>query len=293
MSFRSWRNALVFVSGLTLTLAAAPSCSSKDEPTTGTGADSGAPAGNQPAVTTLFSKSIASITVEIDYAPGAEPYVGTVKEFGDPWNLFNANALAVFDGKKKLEFPRTLAKMEKLDDVTAATYTTQDILAIAAAHRTEQQYSDAVAFYVVFLPGTFTDDTGTEQKETLGVSIGDTGVIGMFKPAIKTPVGNPTAVPQFVEQLALIHFFGHAVGFVDNGVPVGDTNKAHIDTGERPSLHQQAVRDELRERERHRRRRLREAVHPESGGGAARPGVPERRSAPREQAPHAVVACVT
>ena len=43
-------------------------------------------------------------------------------------------------------------------------------------------------------------------------------------------IGNPTAVPQFVEQLALIHFFGHAVGFVDNGVPVGETNKAHIDT---------------------------------------------------------------
>lgn len=230
MSLRSWRNTLVFVSGLTLALSSTLSCSSKDAATTGSGADSGAPASNQPPVSTLFSKSIASITIEIDYAPGAEPYVGTVKDFGDPWNLFNANALAVFDGKKKVDFPRTLAKMEKLDDVTAATFTTKDILDIAAAHRTEQQYSDAVAFYVVFLPGTFTDDTGTEQKETLGVSIGDTGVIGMFKPAIKTPVGNPTAVPQFVEQLALIHFLGHAVGFVDNGVPVGDTNKAHIDT---------------------------------------------------------------
>ena len=230
MSLRSWRNALVFVSGVALTLASAPSCSSKDEPTTGTGADSGAPSSGQPPVSTLFSKSIASVTIEIDYAPGAEPYVGSVKDFGDPWNLFNANSLAVFDGKKKVDFPRTLAKMEKLDDVTAATYTTADILAIAAAHRTEQQYADAVAFYIVFLPGTFTDDAGAEQPDTLGVSIADTGIIGMFKPVIKKPVGNPTAVPQFVEQLALIHFFGHAVGFVDNGVPVGETNKAHIDT---------------------------------------------------------------
>ena len=105
-----------------------------------------------------------------------------------------------------------------------------DILDIAAAHRTEPQYTDAVAFYVVFLPGYFIDDSGTEQKTTLGVSIGDTGVIGMFKPAISTPVVNPTPPPQFVEQLALIHFLGHAVGFVDNGVPVGDNNKAHIDT---------------------------------------------------------------
>lgn len=230
MSLRSWRNALVLVPGLLACLAPALSCSSKTEAAPAGTTDSGAPASSQPAVTTLFSKSITSITVEIDYAPGAEPYVGNVKDFGDPWNLFNANSLAVFDGKKKVSFPRTLAKMEKLDDVTAATYTTKDILDIAAAHRTEPQYEDAVAFYVVFLPGTFTDESGTEQKETLGVSIGDTGVIGMFKPAIKTPVGNPTAVPQFVEQLALIHFFGHAVGFVDNGVPVGPTNQAHIDT---------------------------------------------------------------
>lgn len=230
MSLRSWRNVLVFVSGLALTLAAAPACSSTETPATGTGADSGASAGNQPPVTTLFSKSITSVTIEIDYAPGAEPYVGSLKNFGDPWNLFNANALAVFDGKKKVDFPRTLAKMEKLDDVTAATYTTADILAIAAAHRTEQQYADAVAYYIVFLPGTFTDESGTEQPDRLGVSIGDTGVIGMFKPAIKKPVGNPTAAPQLVEQVALIHFLGHAVGFVDNGVPVGPTNTAHVDT---------------------------------------------------------------
>lgn len=229
MSLRSWRHALVLVSGLALTVATGASCSSKDVVATPTGPGSGAPASTQPAVSTLFSKSITSVTVEIDYAPGAEPYVGTVKGFGDAWNLFNANALAVFDGKKKVDFPRTLATMEKLADVTATTFTTSDILAIAAAHRTEAQFSDAVAFYVVFLPGTFTDETGTEQPDTLGVSIADTGVIGMFKPAIKKPVGNPTAVPQLVEQLALIHFFGHAVGFVDNGVPVSDTNKAHID----------------------------------------------------------------
>ncbi len=229
MSLLSWRNSLALASGLTLTLAFAVSCSSTDAPAPVAAADSGAPVSDQPPVTTLFSKSITSITVEIDYAPGAEPYVGTVKDFGDPWNLFNANSLAVFDGKKKVSFPRTLAKMEKLDDVTATTFTSQEILAVAAAHRTEPQYADAVAFYVVFLPGVFVDESGTEQPKTLGVSIGDTGVIGMFKDAIATPVGNPTAVPQFVEQLALIHFFGHAVGFVDNGVAVGPNNKAHID----------------------------------------------------------------
>ena len=68
--------------------------SSTETPATTTGTDSGAPANTQPPVTTLFSKSITSVTIEIDYAPGAEPYVGTVKDFGDPWSLFNTNVLA-------------------------------------------------------------------------------------------------------------------------------------------------------------------------------------------------------
>ena len=230
MSLRSWRNSLVLVAGLTLTLAAASSCSSKETPATGTGADSGAPASNQPPVSTLFSKSITSVTVEIDYAPGAEPYVGTVKDFGDPWSLFNTNVLAIFDGKKTISFPRTLAKMEKLDDVPAKNFSNQDILDVAAAHRTEPQYSDAVAFYIVFLDGYWLDESGTEQKKVLGVSIGDTGVIGMFKPAISVPALNPTPPTELIEKIALLHFFGHAIGFVDNGVPVGPANQAHIDT---------------------------------------------------------------
>jgi hypothetical protein len=194
------------------------------------GGSSGTPASSQPSAATLFSKAVTSVTIEIDYAPGAEPYVGTLKDFGDPWQLFQANALAIFDGKKTLSFPRTLAKMEALPDVTAKSFSNQDLLAIAAAHRTEQQYSDAVAFYVVFVNGFWIDESGAERKDILGVSVADTGVIGIFKPAITTPVASTIPPPQLVEQLALIHQLAHAVGFVDNGVPVGASNRAHVDT---------------------------------------------------------------
>ncbi len=232
MLLRSWRNSLLFVSFLFLGSVPALSCSSKEivapapAPAASDGGDPGSAQAPGPA---LFAKAITKVAIEIDYAPGAEPYVDMVKDFGDPWNLLNANALAIF-GTRSVTFPRTLAKMEKLADVTAKTFTTADILAIAAAHRTDQQFSNVDSFYVVFLPGTFVDDAGTEQKTTLGVTLADSGVIALFKPAISKPVVNPTPAPEFIEQLALIHFLGHAVGFVDNGVPVGDNNKAHIDT---------------------------------------------------------------
>jgi len=203
--------------------AGVASCSSKETPATSASSSgtSGTPPSTQPPVTTLFSKTIESVTIEIDYAPGAEPFEGSVKDFGDPWNLLRANALAIFDGKKTVTFPRTLAKMERLDDVPAKNFSNKDLLDVAAAHRTEPQYANAVAFYVVFVNGYWLDDAGAEQKDILGVSIADSGVIGMFKPAITTPL---------VEQLTLIHHLGHAVGFVDNGVPVGEANRAHVDT---------------------------------------------------------------
>jgi hypothetical protein len=229
MSLRSWRDVLVSASLVASVLVVG--CSSKEIVTpAGTTPEAGAPAAAAPAPgATLFAPVITKVVIEIDYAPGAEPYVDPVKDFGDPWNLFNANALALF-GTRTVTFPRTLAKMEKLADVTAKTFTTADVLAIAAAHRTDQQFSNADSFYVVFLPGTFVDDAGTEQKTTLGITLADSGVIALFKPAIAKPVVNPTPSPVFIEQLALVHFLGHAVGFVDNGVPVGDNNKAHIDT---------------------------------------------------------------
>lgn len=232
MSLRSFGPSIFGVSFLaTAALAGAlvSSCSSSSESSSGSsgGTDAGS-TGPRPT-TTLFAASIKNVTVEIDYAVGAEPYFGTVKDFGDPWGLFDTATTTVFDGKKKVTFPRTLAKMEKLDDVPAKNFSNADILAIAAAHKTEQEFADNVNFYVVFLNGYWLDEAGAEQKDVLGVSIGATNVIALFKPAISTPAMNPTPPLPFVEQIALIHNFGHAVGFVDNGVPVGEANKAHID----------------------------------------------------------------
>jgi hypothetical protein len=220
MSPRSFRAA--FCGALLAPLLSCGSTTTTHTPAPGSGTPTDPPpVSTQPTVTTLFSKEVTSVIIEIDYAPGAEPFQGEVKKFGDPWSLLRTNALVIFDGKKKVTLPTTLAKMEKLDDVPAKNFSNKDLQDVATAHRTEQQYSNIVAFYIVFVNGYWLDDAGTEHRDVLGVSIGDTGIIGMFKPAIKDPL---------VEQLALIHHLGHAVGFVDNGVPVGEANRAHVDT---------------------------------------------------------------
>src|SRR5207244_3307322 len=87
-----------------------------------------APPSAQPASSTFFSKTTQGVRIEIDYAAGAEPFQGNVKDFGDPWELFRLNASAIFDGKKPVTLPTTLAKMEKLADVPAKNFSNKDLL---------------------------------------------------------------------------------------------------------------------------------------------------------------------
>lgn len=198
------------------------SCSSEGTPAP---ASSSGTSGTTPVTETkvdptkIFNASIKKVVVEIDYAPDAAPNDATVKDFGNPWDLFRNSALAVFDGKKTLTFPEKVKDMQKLDDVAAKNYSAKDLVDIATAHRDQQSTDDTASIYVVFVNGYYVDEAGAEQQDILGVSVGNTGIIGMFKPAISDPV---------LEQVALIHQFGHAVGFVDNGVPVAESNP-HLD----------------------------------------------------------------
>lgn len=181
----------------------------------------------QPPASVLFSPATRRVVLEVDYAPGAEPYTGATGRLGSIWDIFRDNAAAIFDGKKEVVYPSTLAEMEQLDDVAGTRFGTADILAIAARHRSMPSGGDTVTFYVVFVDGLYVDAEGSEQPHILGVSVGTTGVIAMFKPTIAATASRGTTTPRFVEQSTLVHELGHAVGLVDLGVPA---TTAHVDS---------------------------------------------------------------
>jgi hypothetical protein len=180
----------------------------------------------QPPLSVLFSEAVRRVTLEVDYVPGAEPYTGSTGRLGSIWEIYQDNVTALFDGKKELVYPSTLAEMERIEDVGETQFRTADILTIAQRHRAVPPTSDAVTFYVIFLRGVYVEPDGNASPETLGVSIGSTGVIAMFKPAIASTATKGTTTPRFVEQATLVHELGHAVGLVDNGVTA---TSAHLD----------------------------------------------------------------
>ena len=201
------------------------------------GSDGGAA---QPTSAALFGAEISSIVLEVDYATGAAPYAGNI-EVGPLWGFFGMHAERMFQASptpKTITYPSELSEMEELTDVSGESFTVEAILAIADAHRDEVNTGSKATFYVIWLPGFYEDDSGVRDN-VLGVSIGSTGVLAMFKPVIAGAQGPPVFAEranQFVEQSTLVHEFGHAVGMVnrDGGVPVqsdhhDEANGAHCD----------------------------------------------------------------
>ena len=175
---------------------------------------------SSPEPVSPFSESVTSIVIEVDYAVGAEPYTGDAGQLGDLWSLFGDNAERIFGGAKTVSYPNQLDQMEALTDINGESFSTEDILAIADAHRNQASTSETAAYYVLWLDGFFRDSQ--VEQSVIGVSLGTTRVIAMFKPVIESiaiPGGNE-ALERFAEQTTLVHEFGHAVGLVNNGIPL-------------------------------------------------------------------------
>jgi predicted Zn-dependent protease len=166
----------------------------------------------------LFTALVTEIEIEVDYQSGAEPYTGSVLLFGRLWDTFQTNVEAIFSAHPKtLYLDDELAEMERLSDVSGTDFDVGKILDIADRHRQSADTATRRSFYFLFLDGYFKDQTG-RRPNVLGVSIGKTGVIAMFKPVIDSTGSSRKRI----EQTTMVHELGHAIGLVDNGVPALD-----------------------------------------------------------------------
>jgi hypothetical protein len=172
----------------------------------------------QPGVRGVFDPAVTDVTIEIDYEAGAEPYTGPMVGFGDTFDLSVANLDRLFAGTKTLTLPRATSTMENIGAVPDQELTVEDLIALAQAHRSQTDTATKKTYYVLFVGGHFADGNGPNPN-VLGISLGGTGVVAMFKDVIRSTssVGLPNVV-RYVEQSTLIHEIAHAVGLVDTGV---------------------------------------------------------------------------
>jgi predicted Zn-dependent protease len=181
---------------------------------------------DQPSAAAVHSSRFTTVAVEVDYQTGATPYVGSAGRLDDVWQIARDNGTRAFQATKKtFTIPNQIASMEEIKDFQASSFTSDKILAIAAAHRNTRSADATAAFYVVFLNGLYDDGTGP-QSDVLGVSLGNSGVIAMFKPVIRGSESGLPGVSKVLEQSTLVHELGHAFGLVDDGVAL---KSAHED----------------------------------------------------------------
>ncbi len=192
----------------------------------GTSVNSGAGA-TQPLtkedLSKIYFQQSTTIEAEVWYQPTAEPYVQGTAVDRDYWKILRSNLTALFQYRSTpptVTVPNTLDGMHTLDAATQENWTADQIMALAAAHNSGATPAGTSRFYVYFLDGYFNKGQGSD-KTILGVSLGGTNVLAMFKPVIRSTAQTEDGpVAKFVEQSTLVHELGHALGFVNNGVPM-------------------------------------------------------------------------
>lgn len=166
-----------------------------------------------PATSSPFSSSVSRVEFEVDYAPEAPPYTFSLLTGGSTWGFLRNNLTAAYEGlDPQIVLPESLDDMQRISLVSKASYSVDDIVAIADANRQTFDTETSRAYYVLFLDGVFQID-GADDPEVIGVSIGNTGIIAMFKPVYDNQLG-----ASFVEPTTIFHEWGHAVGLVNRGI---------------------------------------------------------------------------
>lgn len=168
----------------------------------------------QQNVSAIFKSQ--ELRVKVYYEVGAEPYISDSPLF-EYWSILEMNLKALFTGRKiepQVIVPKGLAEMTSMPASGDTSWTVTEVQNLAKA---QANSSSPTTFQIFFLNGR-----AAEHDGIIGFHINGTNIIAIFKDVIKaTGEGEPLqAVPKYVEQSTLVHEMGHALGLVNNGVPM-------------------------------------------------------------------------
>lgn len=174
----------------------------------------------------FYFKQISQLTIDVVYESGAEPYVGTTSKGLNYWDITLQNLQALFSGRVISFFvPKTLSQMRQIPSQTNATWTVAKALDLARQYRNGDSLGSSGKIFVAFVKGYAAKDDGSANTSVIGFSVTGSNVILIFKQVVQAAGTLPKGpVPKFVEQATIVHEIAHAVGFVNNGLPLTSTH---------------------------------------------------------------------
>lgn len=175
-----------------------------------------------------YFKTSKRLVLDVIYESGNAPYTDTAIRENPLWQLTEENLVAMYLGRSVLPeivVPKKLEDMREISVQNKTSWTVDDILALAQAHRKGQSSETESHFVILFVKGYFNDGS-KDLATTVGVSLGGTTIVAIFKDVVKsTDTATNPLVSRYVEQATIIHEMGHALGLVDNGLPMKEAHK--------------------------------------------------------------------
>ena len=163
-----------------------------------------------------YFTSTSKIVVNVYYEPGAEPFTGTTSRGNEYWDILENNLSAIFQYRSSppaLQVPKNIAEMNEIDPQNESKWSGDEVYALHERTQAPTILSGEDHFYIYFLKGN-----AESSDNVIGFSINGTSVIAIFKDVV-TASGSST-VQKYTEQSTLVHEMGHALGVVNNGVPL-------------------------------------------------------------------------
>ncbi len=165
----------------------------------------------------VFSDSVTDWQVVVFYETGATPYTGTLGLSGDEtWEITEQSYTALFSSHsgRQVTVPKTLAEMTEIADQGQSEWTSQELKALGQSLSPTLESNGVVRMPVIFLNGEFEGNS-----TVLGVQISGSHYAFIFKDVV-TSVGGGSTSQRYIEQATVVHELGHAVGLVNNGLPM-------------------------------------------------------------------------
>lgn len=162
-------------------------------------------------VSALFKAQ--EIKVNVYYEMGAEPYISDTPVL-EYWTILEQNLKALFTGRAiepQIIVPKALQDMTPMPASGDVSWTVNEVIELSKKMATS---SSSTTFEIYFLNGYSAENSGI-----IGFHINGTRIIAVFKDVIRSTGPSPI-VPKYVEQSTLVHEMGHALGLVNNGVPM-------------------------------------------------------------------------
>lgn len=177
-----------------------------------------------------FYQDMTTMTIEVAYEPNATPNTSELALGYYPWELTEENIEALFADRPApidVLVPTGLSAMTAIPDQGKDSYTLKEIKETAETYRVGSNTRTDGNIFLLFLDGYY-NDGDTIAPGVLGLNIVGTTITAIFKPVVKN-TSPLSRVQTFVEQTTIIHELGHALGLVDNGVPLTSAHhdKAH------------------------------------------------------------------